>query len=159
MRTCEECRYCLIKGHYGYDGAQHVYCLKRLHPESEGFDRARQKALMEFADSCAAFTLGAPVEVDKAAHIDPDRPDPWYAPCVADAERLTLMAEWDKTRHDMNTCPGCLLIKQSYNEPHQKLPDGFVIPAGACRISIMGLRYIRGEDLTQPWSWEMERSR
>ena len=56
MKSCETCRFCLLEDYgwsnYTTEGTT-VLCLKRLHPEKEGFDhRDGEDVRFNFAEKC-----------------------------------------------------------------------------------------------------------
>jgi hypothetical protein len=104
-RTCEDCRYCLLED-YGYSNwtveGTMIHCLKRLHPEREGFDRwYGDDDRLKFAQGCTGFVAGEPVQVDveDEAYNGGERIEPWYRAYIEDAERFDLMAALERERN------------------------------------------------------------
>jgi len=67
-KVCDECRFCLLEDH-GYSNwtveGTLVFCLKGLHPKTDGFDRwYGEDRNLKFAGQCAYFESGEPVELD-----------------------------------------------------------------------------------------------
>lgn len=66
-KACDECKFCLLEdqgySNWTVDGTL-VYCLKGRHPEL-GFDRwYGESGHLKFAEQCAEFEAGAPVQLD-----------------------------------------------------------------------------------------------
>jgi hypothetical protein len=106
-RTCEGCKFALLED-YGYSNytveGTTVHCLKRLHPDREGFDRwYGEDGRLLFAERCPGFVAGEPVEVDveqeKAYPYDAPQAQPWWQAYIEDDERGALVAALETERN------------------------------------------------------------
>lgn len=102
-KNCEQCRYSLLEddgySNFTVEGTTFL-CLKRLHPEKEGFDRwyGGDKRL-EFAEQCPGFTEGEGVHVDVDHGERPyNAPEPWWYYYIEDDERRELAKALDVER-------------------------------------------------------------
>ena len=67
MKSCEECKFCLLEDHgysnYTVEGT-YVHCLKGLHPDGV-FDRFYGEAGgLNHAEKCVGYVNGCPVAID-----------------------------------------------------------------------------------------------
>lgn len=97
MKTCDECKFCLLED-YGYSNytveGTYVHCLKRKHPES-GFDQFfGEDERLRFAEKCESFTKGDPVFLDCDREDQKKYDDPLSASYTSDPEVAPLLDAW-----------------------------------------------------------------
>jgi len=99
QKKCDECRWALLED-YGYSNytteGTYVHCLKNLHPES-GWDRFYgEDKRLSFAETCAGFERGEPVQIDVDREELKKYEDPLSSAYTTDQEVAKLLDEWER---------------------------------------------------------------